>query len=256
MFVYLICSLDISSNNNTLLATAICNMQCGNINQDMPLWLKKQAVYSTLLNDTSLTLCTALQNFKDSIALTDMGELEGVREKIKDNDLQNAKLQNDAIMPSNAVEFTTKDVYSILIRSFIDNRTANELTTDEVDTLRYVAYLCPIIYGKSVYSARAICTYLDTAYVDYSNSCEQTPISASARLAKAEQKGISIYPNPVKEQVNIQADLGENEQAELQIIDVKGQVMESYPIYNQQEITLNLKHLPNSLYLCRVISIN
>ena len=42
----------------------------------------------------------------------------------------------------------------------------------------------------------------------------------------------------------------------VEVIDVKVQVMECYPIYNQQEITLNLKHLPNSLYLCRVVTNN
>ena len=95
--------------------------------------------------------------------------MEEVESKVREEDLVVAKTKNDAILPSNTIESTSKEVFTLLITSLIEGKTADELSTGAVDSLRYIAYLCPFTHGRAVYSARAICTYLDTAFVDYHN---------------------------------------------------------------------------------------
>jgi UDP-N-acetyl-D-mannosaminuronic acid transferase (WecB/TagA/CpsF family) len=63
-----------------------------------------------------------------------------------------------------------------------------------------------------------------------------------------------MYPNPTKNVINIKADLSSRGKAILNILDSKGQVINSYTIFNNIELTLNLKHLPNALYLCQIVS--
>jgi hypothetical protein len=69
-----------------------------------------------------------------------------------------------------------------------------------------------------------------------------------------EKEGFTMYPNPTKNVINIKADLSSRGKAILNILDSKGQVINSYTIFNNIELTLNLKHLPNALYLCQIVS--
>ncbi len=66
----------------------------------------------------------------------------------------------------------------------------------------------------------------------------------------------SEAPNLTKDILNIKADLGEIESAVLNIIDNKGDVTNSYTMYNNTALTISLRHLPNVLYLCQIVSSN
>ena len=251
--------MDTTINLDVILAVSVVNMPTTNFSQTASLWLKKEGVYSSLKEDTVTVLGTQLQNFKDSISFTDMGELEQIKKDIKEKDLVVAKTRNDNLMPSNDIEFTYKDVYTVLIRSLIEERTAAELTADELDTLQYIAYLCPFTHGRSVYTARAICSYLDTVFVSYFNPCEAYYSSnSSSRLSSSQvtTATIDIHPNPTKDVVYITTNLGDDETGILHIIDSKGQSVLESTIENNAELMLNVGNLNAGLYVVRISDTN
>jgi len=124
----------------------------------------------------------------------------------KYNLLVQAKSINTTVNPSTTSEGLLKE-FNRVFHQFLENDTL--VTTVDIDTLRYIAGLCPFAYGTVVYQARALLTKYDT--LTYVNGCElQTPSASSSRMMGITNKeteelyGVNVYPlypNPAKDKV-------------------------------------------------------
>jgi len=83
------------------------------------------------------------------------------------------------------------------------------------------------------------------------------PLLSASPLSPSVARGyeIKIYPNPTEELLNILIKTPEEEKLKLTLVDVTGKI-----IYNQQvplgtpELQLNLKNIPEGMYLLSLIS--
>jgi hypothetical protein len=66
-------------------------------------------------------------------------------------------------------------------------------------------------------------------------------------------KSIEVYPNPTNGHLKIETHQNNSNQAKLQVIDIKGQILLEAPFESGQTTqNLNLEHLPAGLYLLKV----
>ena len=124
--------------------------------------------------------------------------------------------------------------------------------------MRSIANLCPFTHGALVYAARALCRYHDALWVDYKQPCE-LPNTSSNRLAAPEEliNVFNIYPNPARDRVSIKIQIIDREALlKLHIVNNLGQILESYNAASQQELSIDVSHLPSGIYLLNLADID
>ena len=127
--------------------------------------------------------------------------------------------------------------------------------------LQTMAAKCPDYDGLAVYQARAIITALGGNEVF--NTCEMvnyTPASsiggASKRLKdeSTQQLPFAIYPNPAKEMIFLNFEVGDQENVTFELYDVLGkqQTISRLSATNQHQIKLS--NVQPGIYFYRIVS--
>lgn len=142
------------------------------------------------------------------------------------NLLVQAKSINNSVNPSTISETLLKE-FNRVFHQFLESDTL--VTSVDVDTLRYIAGLCPFEYGTVVYQARALLTKYDT--LTYVNGCElQIPSTSSSRMMGIANREIEelygvnvypLYPNPAKDKIVVWS----SEKCSVYIYDVVGKLI-------------------------------
>lgn len=131
-------------------------------------------------------------------------------------------------------------------------------------SLESIALECPFEAGPAVYEARNL--LMSYTAKSYYNSCEgYTSAVATAKTSKRikfndedetkVEESISIYPNPVKDELNINIQLQENEVAEWTLQNIKGQLIQSDSL-NSDNNTIDLSDLSQGVYFIQLMRNN
>ncbi|MFT6210743.1 MAG: hypothetical protein ACJATE_001369 [Bacteroidia bacterium] len=142
----------------------------------------------------------------------------------------------------------------------VDSTQKANYTSTQRSTLETIAAACPQEYGPGVYVARAMLSAQDTVIYTAINDCEKAPVTPSARFAAPEQdeeedsiNSFNLYPNPNSGLFTVDIGLGDEEQAELHVWNISGQLVAQQGLSNgQSSIGLDVS---NGLYLY-VVTVN
>jgi len=228
--------------------------------------LGKEAVYKYMQDDTTLVLTPSQLNFKDSMALEDLGKIADISQYLVypidavAYALATAKTQ--ALMPIEVMEDLYKEVITMALS---DNWLYKQLfTVAQTQRLRQIAAYCPFEWGRGVYAARVLLSYVDEPYKEYYADCEQ-PALPEGKLRPADanmpnQKtglspignspGTGLFPNP--NQGNFTLNLPNPELAALVIEDVLGHVVYTGTVKGSTQLNLQ-GVLAKGYYTCRVL---
>jgi hypothetical protein len=231
------------------LALDIISQQIDSYNEEMTQWLKEESVYRAIKEDSVQSV--ELQAFEDSVENSEMGRIIRVEEEAQEENYDLAESINDSITPINIIESTTQEFNDIWLTNLKNGGTADSLSSGAVDSLRSIAYLCPYEYGRSVYAARSICRYLDTAYVSYRNTCEDYYNNGNARLAMEEKAtDFLVYPNPSTDFIQISCP--DDATYYLQLRNSLGEMVLNENIQSEQPISVT--HLNAAVYTVQVLN--
>jgi hypothetical protein len=228
--------------------------------------LNKEGFYKYLLVDSTLVLPPDVDAFKDSMALEDLGKIADISQYLVypidavAYALATAKTQ--ALTPIEVMEDLYKEVITMALS---DNWLYKQLFTEaQTQRLRQISAYCPFEWGRGVYAARVLLSYVDEPYKEYYADCEQ-PALPEGKLRPADanmpnQKtglspignspGTGLFPNP--NQGNFTLNLPNPELATLVIEDVLGHVVYTGTVKGSTQLNLQ-GVLVNGLYCCRVM---
>lgn len=186
-----------------------------------------------------------------------MGRLVRIEKAIADSAYIEAAAINDSIFGVNDIETTAKEFYTLHLAPYLRGEDARDFTATELADMRAIANLCPFTHGKLVYAARTLCRLHDVTWVDYTQPCE-LPTTSSSRFAVPDEleNRFNIYPNPAKDRINIEIEYKDRESLlELYLINNLGQIVETYQATSQQELSIDISHLPSGIYLLNLADI-
>src|SRR5690606_21523795 len=132
------------------------------------------------------------------------------------------------------------------------------LPTAALNSLENIALECPFEAGPAVYEARNL--LMRYTAKSYHNPCEGYTSTAkpSQRMkfiddedSEGTDKGISLYPNPVKDELNIHIQLNEDEIANWSILNINGQLIQSGSLNNENNI-IDLSYLSQVVYFIQL----
>ena len=134
---------------------------------------------------------------------------------------------------------------------YLRGESARDFTVAELEEMRIIANLCPFTHGKLVFAARTLCRLHDITWVDYTQPCELPSTSSSRLAAPVELINVfTVYPNPARDRITVAIQINDREGLlELYIVNNLGQVVESYNATSQQELSIDVSHLPSGIYL-------
>jgi len=78
-----------------------------------------------------------------------------------------------------------------------------------------------------------------------------TPAIATKISSVKAAKGLNTYPNPVKEQLQVNLSGAANPGGIIEIINLNGKVLKTQPVNGAGAVSVNMSQLPNGLYFCR-----
>ncbi|MFC2100377.1 T9SS type A sorting domain-containing protein [Bacteroidota bacterium] len=185
------------SGGNSINASVSNNLYSSNFSYDMARYafskLKAQPLYLNI-GSASDSLYQQLYN---AISNTNIADFSLLEDKITDHDNVAAVNILNSIYCLNNIENTIKTVYEVFLRSWFTD--SLQLSSDDSATLLQIAYLSPSDYGKAVFLARNM---LNIFVLDN----EQQGSPKSSELDKTEMPGVKIYPNPARNQLNVEFD--------------------------------------------------
>ncbi|MBL0054271.1 MAG: T9SS type A sorting domain-containing protein [Bacteroidetes bacterium] len=181
-----------------------------------------------------------LQNYHDSIATTNIGQLANGA------NLNSSNLSS--ISPVNNAEENMKTLLGIYAVTWgID---IFDFTTEQFDALYNIASQNPITGGNAVYAARGM---LHTFFDD--DMMANGKLIHPVRLINLTQynKG-KLYPNPVNDFAYYSIRLKKDETCTVQLIDLSGKLLSS--AYNKNEnclIPIQTTNLSQGIYCVRIL---
>lgn len=184
-------------------------------------------------------------NFKDSLALTNVGKLYEVIEKIVDGDTTNARIINDAVVPKDCKEQSQQIVNKIYTSTWA--RGEFEFTPPDSAILLTIANYTVEACGLAVFDARVM---LRIDINDY-------PIEEDRSMIAMPQTNDVIgvmYPNPANTVAYYEIELAENQTGFVELFDLLGNMVASQKLNtgtNKAEI--DLTQLANGVYVYKVI---
>ena len=184
-----------------------------------------------------------LQQFYDSLWMTNIGLLSDVAQQIIDYDSVSASITNSVITPENMKETNAKIVNYIYLETM--NLVPVKYTEEQRNTLLNIAYQNPFSGGDAVYDARVMLEldtddYYDIAYRLRSSSPERDTIPGK------------IIPNPNSGKMQFVYTLLENETGKLEIYDLKGNSIRDYSLtWSNNPIDIDLEGTTAGIYFFR-----
>jgi hypothetical protein len=220
---------------------------------DTTAWIAKYQYYRALPED-SLISKRKVQSFKDSMDLSPLGAL--LQMKSSNHSFSRKASQLTALSCNNIQESRLKTVIDYQLQA--NNLNWDTLPHTVLSSLENIAYECPFEAGPAVYEARSL--LMKYTGKTYFNPCEgyTSTVKPSKRKKfiddedsdKADES-ISIYPNPVKDKLNIHIQLEEDEVAHWSILTINGQLIQSGSLNNDIN-KIDLSDLSQGVYFIQL----
>lgn len=229
-------------------------------------WLMEKGLYEKLkshpeLIDSSLIL----ENFMDSTIVNNKGKFGDVSIALNyvfdestgaltpvliNSRISDAETKNDNITPSTIFETNQKIVNSIILSSLAKGRSEFEET--ELMDLESIAQQCPFFGGPSVYEARSLLLSTNPELIwEDDEICDGT--SARHKNLVEPEISVNIYPNPAKDKITLNYDLGKNLKAIASLIDVDGRIIQLINLDTRDySYDFDLSNMMNGVYLLKI----
>jgi hypothetical protein len=206
-------------------------------------------VYKELMYDSSLmNLGTQydgyLQTFFDDATNSNIGEIANIRFLMGEEDYSNAENENSQLTPVNQSVQNEKNVNGIYLVTWARNIYT---FTDQQSALLYsIAVQNPITGGTAVYDARVMLG------IDLDDSGIEERIDNSANTA---DKYLRVYPNPARDEVNIDYNLDDNQMGLVVLYDMSGRELLRETLEGGMNIkTISTSMLSNGIYQVQLLA--
>ena len=210
----------------------------------------KSVWLDSLVLDVNTTDGSDLQQFIDTISLTNVGLVVEVNRLMAAKDTLAAEQLNQSINPKECADAFHKMVNEIYFRTWAKN--VFEFSTADSSALTDIAVQDPLVCGTAIYSARVM---LNLDVNDY--SVDNTKGNRLMNVAKTETTSSTMkgkwYPNPAKDEVYYEIQLSEEQSGQVVIIDLMGKEHVSALLNSgNNKTTFDIKSLPSGIYFYRV----
>ncbi|MEM9820456.1 MAG: T9SS type A sorting domain-containing protein [Bacteroidota bacterium] len=171
--------------------------------------------------------------------------LEGRTEK-----LSRIKTINTGILTSTVMGTNTRLINDLELQVFL----GQALDQKQLEQVYRVAIQCPTEGGNAVFRARGLHDDQTHQWTDWKKK-EICTTKTTKRLAvELPQKAdFRVYPNPVKDQLNVQLDTDFVGTRSIRVVDINGRLVLEQTMEQSNE-WIDVQHLPNGLYTLSVWS--
>jgi hypothetical protein len=122
------------------------------------------------------------------------------------------------------------------------------------------SYTIPATYNAGNMKAVVLLIDAKTNYVYNANTTTITPLVVGVEENKTENVEVSIYPNPAKNNANVEINLVKDEPVTITVLSVMGQVVYSQTFNNlavgKQTVSLNCENWSNGIYNVNISTSN
>lgn len=160
--------------------------------------------------------------------------------------LQNANSINAIISSIGEFEQRLKTINTLLIKSL----SGETLDESEWNTVNQIAQICIQNGGRATNLAQYL-LLSNHQFAEYNNPCSG---GSSGRIkSNVKHNEITIYPNPVSQQLQIIYKDAYNKKLAIQIYDISGNLLLSQALDSQDLNTLDVSYLKNGFYLLHIL---
>lgn len=193
---------------------------------------------------------TAYSNFYNYLTNSNVREFIDVQELIDERDINQALMDNGAIVAQNVIEANIKYVNDVYLNSFAQDK---YFTESQRQTLQTIAMLTPYIGGDAVYSARVMLGINPNTYnlaYRLGNFADSVSVVIGDNILKT-------YPNPVKNQLTLEFVYPLEVLSIFTLFDVMGRkVMETQLSAGNKQFEINTSALNNGIYFYKLSTDN
>jgi hypothetical protein len=160
-----------------------------------------------------------------------------------------AGILNLSIETLTVMEEVERAARNLQLKIFI----TDTMTSEDIQQLEEIAFLCPYTHGEGVYIARSLLSVIDPLF-EYVNECELDP-SFEVRSAQIQQNktALKIYPNPVQDVLNFELlNLDSDQPVLIQVSDISGRIVLSTSVKVEGSNSIHVGKLESGCYLIKV----
>jgi hypothetical protein len=219
-------------------------------------YINQQAVFKLLAEDSIQAVeGTVLNKFYNDQQNSAIDKLTQVQQAIANNDVSNALALNTSVGATNQVEQRHQRANELTIKYLQDH---NCVYSDaEKNDLYSMATEC-IAKGYYVIQCRNLVNIIQHTVVNYPDNCEAEAIASRKANQKNEtvttQTDFYLYPNPNNGSMILDYDLGKDEKAKVELVDVTGKIISSYKLDSTKgQLEMNERSLQNGIYFYRIL---
>jgi hypothetical protein len=207
---------------------------------------KQYAFHKLDANNQSLNETTG--NYYYDLKNSNIGRFENVYSRVVEGHIEDAKMLNAQISPTNTIEQYRKWVNAVYFDFIVPQKPIPQNTIDELNTL---ASTSPFVNGDAVFSARAIVGY--TEPLINTKSIEQEDPTNEPKSDSLIT--INVYPNPAENIINVELRGINEEKCKFVIRNVLGIALIEKEIKADGTVTsIDISKLQNGLYLYEVLN--
>ena len=245
--------------------------------QESVSWLEKQRLFNALSGPDSILLSNAeLAQFYSDQLLQYSDELRNINQLIKtlgDSTVYGDSLQyairlqeiealNNAIGGNNSLELNEKLINQLLVQWLRGDLAL--LSSSDATMIENMANSCPFVNGNGVYKARLLLyglgsfsghtdKHLCNAVGMFKNADGDEEPQIGFDQLRGKVEGVSVYPNPFTEEVNLEFEGVVKDVATFRLFDVSGrELFQQFIDGKARRIRINLPVLNPGVYMYRI----
>jgi hypothetical protein len=206
--------------------------------------------YTTLKTDTALydeatSSDPNIKMFYNTADAGNIGSFDRVNDMIVAGDYATATVMNSALSPANMMEANKKQTNEIYLNTWAQGRF--DFTPDEYDALYAIAMQRPVLGGCGVYSARVMLGVEGEGMESY-RLAKPIPDAINQNIA-----GL-IYPNPVRDEANIDYQIKSGEKAVLSIYGIVGSKLMEFNLNKEENhFSFSTAQLNSGVYFYQLL---
>ena len=214
----------------------------------------KQLVYKLLKEDSlDAPEGSALDSFYIANQNTVINQLTEAQQAIAGNDLNTAIAKNNAVTATNTVEQKHQRANELLLK-YLANHSYN-YSTEEKQDLYAMANEC-LVKGYYVIQCRNLLNLISDQIISYEDNCDTE--ANNSRKTKVSTVSFAtsflLSPNPNNGTMKLDYDLGKDQEAIINLLDVTGKLVRSYKLANTKgTLEMNEQGLQNGIYFYRIL---
>jgi len=204
-------------------------------------WIGEKATYELATTDSTIdTTNQVIASYIEEIETQPIGQFRKVEEDIstafsdKINfttdaaKIEDAKDRNEDIDNSRLIDYYKRIALQIYLSTLAIE--IYDFNGDQENWIRFIAPLCPFEAGPAVYTMRTMYNYLDDHTEFYDDDCDENVSfrkGASSIGSTPSPDQFFVYPNPAKDELNIEYFINEESNSLLEISDLTGRIVSS-----------------------------